>query len=142
MDMQSSRGKYMPQQYPEYHVSSRSWRAPHCAARHYQRAPIPGQQQQIHTYCKDVRLNGCVASEKQQPANSEARLWLQWPWPGPLGPSAGSDDLASSSSISGDYGLVVTPGKVQKADGLVVSQTVEVGGVPFKVSGGDLTVSR
>ncbi|KAK8034427.1 hypothetical protein PG993_009422 [Apiospora rasikravindrae] len=60
-----------------------------------------------------------------------------------FGPSAGSDDgLASPSSITGDYGLVVTPGKVQKADGLVVSQTVEVGGVLYKVSGGDLTVSR
>ncbi|KAK8066390.1 hypothetical protein PG997_013137 [Apiospora hydei] len=53
-----------------------------------------------------------------------------------FGPSAGrDDDLASPSSITGDYGLVVTPGKVQKADGLVVSQTVEVGGVPYKVSG-------
>ncbi|KAK7966694.1 uncharacterized protein PG986_000971 [Apiospora aurea] len=59
-----------------------------------------------------------------------------------FGPSAGrDDDLASPSSITGDYGLVVTPGEFQKADGLVVSQTVEVAGVPYKVAGGDLTVS-
>lgn len=59
---------------------------------------------------------------------------------GPTG--GGSDDLASSSSITGDYGLVVSPGKVQKGGGLVGSQTVEVGGVPYTISGGDLTVSR
>lgn len=60
-----------------------------------------------------------------------------------FGPSGGGDGPASSSSsITGGYGLVVSPGSVQKGGALVGSQTVEVGGVPYKVSGGDLTVSR
>lgn len=59
-----------------------------------------------------------------------------------FGPSVGGDDGASSASITGDYGLVVSPGKVQKGDGLVVSQTVELSGVPYKVAAGDLTVSK
>lgn len=60
-----------------------------------------------------------------------------------FGPSVGGGDgRASSSSITGDFGLVVTPGNVQKAGGLATSQTVELDGVPYKVAGGDLAVSR
>lgn len=59
-----------------------------------------------------------------------------------FGPSGNGDGPASSSSITGDYGLVISPGRVQEGGARVGSQTVEVGGVPYRVSGGDLTVSR
>ncbi|KAK8046769.1 hypothetical protein PG996_014833 [Apiospora saccharicola] len=50
-------------------------------------------------------------------------------------PSGGGDGPASSSLITGDYGLAVSPGKVQSGGASVVSQTVDVGGVPYTVSG-------